>query len=342
MTLLQFFFIISWVIILILSIDIARKEKFNALHFLVFIWVWGWLLLFTFFPKVLDKIWIIFWVARGADVLVYAAIVFLLYFVLLLLTKHVNNKDSITDIIRELAISNSDKQKISWKYVVLIRAYNEWKVIKNVIDELIDFWHENILVVNDWSKDNTKKILSSFWNQVKFLNHMVNRWAWAALETWFEYLRRYSDIKYIITFDADWQHDVKDINKIINEFEKNKNLDVVFWSRFLDNSKTNIPFFRKIILLLWKIFTIIISRINLSDPHNWLRWFTFDSIKNIKLTIENMAYASELVDQIKYNNLNVAEIPVNIKYTDYSLQKWQKSSNAINIALRIIWSKFFR
>jgi hypothetical protein len=34
-----------------------------------------------------------------------------------------------------------------------------------------------------------------------------------------------------------------------------------------------------------------------------------------------MAYASELVDQIKYNNLNVAEIPVNIKYTDYSLQK---------------------
>lgn len=342
MTLLQFFFIVSWFTLLLISLDIARKQRFNAIHFLVFIWVWVWLLLFSIFPKVLDKVWIIFWVARWADVLVYWAIIFLLYFVLLLLSKHVNNKDSITDIIRELAISNSDKKVISWKYVVLIRAYNEWKVVKNVLQELLDFWHENILIVNDWSKDDTKKILSDFWDKIHLLNHMINRWAWAALETWFEYLRRYSECDYIITFDADWQHDFKDIEKFVNEFEKNKNLDVVFWSRFLEKSKTNIPFFRKIVLLLWKFFTLIISRIYLSDPHNWFRWFTFDSIKNIKLTIENMAYASELVDQIKYNKLTIKEIPVNIKYTDYSLSKWQKSSNAINIALRIIWSKFFR
>jgi hypothetical protein len=33
---------------------------------------------------------------------------------------------------------------------------------------------------------------------------------------------------------------------------------------------------------------------------------------------------------------------VNIKYTEYSLKKWQKSSNAINIAFRTVWNKFFR
>jgi hypothetical protein len=36
------------------------------------------------------------------------------------------------------------------------------------------------------------------------------------------------------------------------------------------------------------------------------------------------------------------EVPVNIVYTDYSLSKWQKSLNAINIALKMIWSKFFK
>jgi len=37
MTLLAFFFIISGIIILILAIDISKKQKFNALHFLVFL-----------------------------------------------------------------------------------------------------------------------------------------------------------------------------------------------------------------------------------------------------------------------------------------------------------------
>jgi hypothetical protein len=37
MTLLEIFFIISGIIILIVAVDIARRERFNALHFVVFI-----------------------------------------------------------------------------------------------------------------------------------------------------------------------------------------------------------------------------------------------------------------------------------------------------------------
>jgi hypothetical protein len=44
--------------------------------------------------------------------LVYASIIFLLYFVLLLLSKHVENKENITDLIRALAIENSSKKII--------------------------------------------------------------------------------------------------------------------------------------------------------------------------------------------------------------------------------------
>ncbi|MCD5385243.1 DUF2304 domain-containing protein [Candidatus Gracilibacteria bacterium] len=78
MTLLQFFFIISGIIILILGIDISKKQKFNALHFLVFLSIGGGLLVFTIFPNILKNIGDIFGVARGADVLVYSSIIFLL------------------------------------------------------------------------------------------------------------------------------------------------------------------------------------------------------------------------------------------------------------------------
>lgn len=56
MNLLQIFFVISGVIILLVALDIARRERFNALHFLVFLAVGIGLLLFTFFPETLDLI----------------------------------------------------------------------------------------------------------------------------------------------------------------------------------------------------------------------------------------------------------------------------------------------
>jgi hypothetical protein len=44
------------VLIFILALDVARREKFNALHFFVFIAIGAGLLVFTFFPGVLDSV----------------------------------------------------------------------------------------------------------------------------------------------------------------------------------------------------------------------------------------------------------------------------------------------
>jgi len=342
MNLLQFFFIISGVVILIIALDVSKKQRFNALHFLVFLWVWVWLLVFTFFHWVLNSIWNLFWIARWADVLVYASIIFLLYFVLLLLLKHVENKESITNLIRELAIENSEKKIIDGDEVFLIPAYNEWKVILDTLDNLIKSWYKNILLVNDWSKDDTRKKVTDFWNKIILLNHLKNRGQWSALETWFEYIRRYWNVKYIVTFDADWQHDIKDYINFKKYLEENKNVDIALWSRFLWEQKSKVPFSRKLILKLGILFTFFISKIKLTDAHNWFRVIRKNVLNDLKITIEWMWHASEIVDIISEKNIKYIEMPVNIIYTEYSLSKWQKSSNAINIALRFIWSKFFR
>ena len=109
MSFLQVFFIISGIVILLVALDIAKKERFNALHFLVFLGAGGGLLVFTFFPQTLNLLGRIFGLQRGADVLVYASIIFLFYFVLLLLRKVETTREEVTKLVREIAIQSAKK-----------------------------------------------------------------------------------------------------------------------------------------------------------------------------------------------------------------------------------------
>jgi hypothetical protein len=81
------------------------------------------------------------------------------------------------------------------------------------------------------------------------------------------------------------------------------------------------PIFRKIILILGRIFTRLISGARLTDSHNGYRVFRKTAIEKIHLTTDGMAYASELIEQIMQKKIPHGEIPVNIIYTDYSLAK---------------------
>lgn len=342
MNLLQFFFIISWIILLVLSLDIAKKQKFNALHFLVFIWVWAGLLTFTFFPQILNIIGSIFWLQRWADVLVYASIIFLMYFAVLLLNKVETNKEDITSLVREIAILNSKKEIISGELCILVRVYNEETVLKNTLDEILQKWYKNILVVNDWSVDNSRKILENFWDKIILLNHYKNRWWWAALETGFEYIRRYGKTDFVCTFDADGQHNINDLPIFLETFKNFPDTKVIFGSRFIKKTNTNVWIIRKLVLKAGIIFTFFISNIKLTDSHNWFRVFRTNILNEIKLKMDDMSYASEIIDIIWKKSIRYKEVPVNILYTTYSISKWQRSFNAINIWLKTIWNKFFR
>ena len=342
MNLLQIFLVLSAIIILLLVTHISKKQKFNALHFLVFFAMGIGLLVFTFFPDALNSFGQFFGLQRWADLLVYSSLIFLVYFVLLLLSKHVENKDSITELIREIAIDNSKKKKIFWKEVFVIPCYNEGPVIEKTINKILKEWYQNILVVNDWSSDNSRKILQNFWTKIILLNHLKNRWQWAALETGFEYLRRYWKMDYVVCFDADWQHSLKNLVRFYRVLDKKKKIQIVFGSRFVGDKKSNIPFSRRIVLKLAILFTFFLSQINLSDTHNWYRVFRKEILNDLKITIDWMWHASEIIDIVAGKKIKFAEVPVEIKYTDYSLSKWQSNWNAIKIAVRFIWNKFFR
>lgn len=342
MNLLQIFFIISWVVIFILALDIAKKQKFNALHFIIFLSIWAGLLLFTFSPSFLSWLGSVFGLQRWADVLVYASIIFLLYFVLLLLWKVESHKKDTTRLVREISLSSCHKH-ITTDMLVLVRAYNEWPVIVDTLKAIYDTGCRDILVVDDGSTDNTfEQVISLKYDGIVIVKHLQNRGAWAALETGFEYIRRHVNAKYIVTFDADGQHDVWDLEGLYDYVEKHPKVDVFLGSRFLKKRTIGIPFMRKIILKLGIVFTAFVSRIFLSDAHNGFRVFKSEVISKVSLTIDGMWYASELIDIIGKLKVPYKEIPVRIKYTKYSLEKGQKNSNAFWVVMSFIWNKFFK
>lgn len=210
MNLLQAFFAVSGVVIFVIALDVSKRQKFNALHFLVFLGIGGGLLLFAYVPQALDLIGRIFGIPRGADVLVYGGIVFLSYFSLLLLNKAEKNREDTTRLIREMALhmgapevsalafaQKGDKPSVDRpkptkdNVAFLIRSYNEASRLESVIDGLIDAGFSKILVVDDGSRDGTSAILARR-SDVMHVRHPQNRGGGAALETGLEYFRRYA------------------------------------------------------------------------------------------------------------------------------------------------------
>jgi glycosyltransferase involved in cell wall biosynthesis len=206
----------------------------------------------------------------------------------------------------------------------IIPAYNEAGVIYNVVNQITSSGYR-VIVIDDHSSDDTSKVSSRA--GAITLKHPMNLGQGASLQTGIEYALIMS-AKIIVTFDADGQHRLEDAEKMIYEILKN-NYDIVLGSRFLKIKPKNIPISRKILLKLALVFTRLTTGMQITDVHNGLRVFTRDVAKSISIKQNRMAHASEILHQLK--NFKYKEIPVKIKYTQYSLAKGQKSLNFINI-----------
>ena len=90
------------------------------------------------------------------------------------------------------------------------------------------------------------------------------------------------------------------------------------------------------------VSTEVTSGVELTDAHNGLRLFTRGAAQRISITQNRMAHASEIIEQIRRLRLSVAEAPVTIVYTKYSLGKGQKLSNAFNVVADLIVGRLMR
>jgi polyprenyl-phospho-N-acetylgalactosaminyl synthase len=217
---------------------------------------------------------------------------------------------------------------------VTIPLYNDSKMILKVINSLNNHGYNNIVVVDDGSKDNGYEIVKKNTNAI-ITKHIINRGQGAALQTGIE-IAIEKRAKYIVHFDSDGQHDVKDIEHMLNTLIEGK-YDIVLGSRFL--KENTIPLKKRIVLKGAIIFTYILSGIWLTDVHNGIRVMTVETAKKLNIQHDRMEHASEILDKIKVLDLKYTEVPVTIHYTKYSMSKGQSIFNSINIAYKLISSK---
>lgn len=227
---------------------------------------------------------------------------------------------------------------LSSKVWIVVPAYNEATILGTILSCLCSF-HYQIVVIDDCSTDSTSEIAMKF--PVVLLRHNINLGQGAALQTGFDYITTYTDARCIVTFDSDGQHDVNEIPALIAPILSGA-YDVALGSRFLDRtsqqSRSNgMPLFKLFTLKTGILFTVISTKIKVTDTHNGFRAFSFGALKKIDLKQNRMAHGSELLNQIAKSKLRYCEVPVNITYTDYSKKKGQSVFNSINI----LWDLIF-
>ncbi|MBI4140862.1 glycosyltransferase family 2 protein [Candidatus Woesearchaeota archaeon] len=223
------------------------------------------------------------------------------------------------------------------KTFIVIPARNESSSITTVINDLKKHKYDNIIVVDDGSKDTTSILAKQAGATV--LRHYINRGQGAALKTGTEYaVLQEADI--IVHFDADGQMRAEDISTVIQPLIEGK-ADVSFGSRFLSND-SNIPTARKMMLVLGRIFMRALFKVTTTDPQSGFRALTKKAAQSIEITQRGMPHCSEILAQVHKKKIVFTEVPVKIIYTDYSKKHGQSNIEALRIATKLLWSKLAR
>ena len=220
---------------------------------------------------------------------------------------------------------------------LVVPLYNEATVIADVVGEARSVFPK-IVCVDDGSLDASAERAEQAGAAV--VRHPVNLGQGAALQTGFDYALGDPSMRYVVTYDADGQHQIHDV-EVMLERVRQGDVRVVFGSRFLDE-RTEAGTMKRLVLRAAIAYTNLTTGTRLTDAHNGLRVLQRDVVERLDITQNRMAHASEIVSQIgamRFDGEKVAyaEEPVHILYTDYSKAKGQSLWNAVNILAELIW-----
>jgi glycosyltransferase involved in cell wall biosynthesis len=219
--------------------------------------------------------------------------------------------------------------------VAVIPAYNEETRVRASIEDVRAFV-DDVVVVDDASHDQTgtEALSAGAW----LLTHLINRGQGAALQTGTDFAFQHLQADIVIHFDADGQMQAKDVPMMVQPIQDGE-AEVVLGSRFLENT-SNVPFIRRLVLWGGVWFTRVFSGVKVTDTHNGFRALSATAGKKMRITMDRMAHASELLDLLVVHQLPYVERPVTIRYSQESLEKGQSSLGAIKIVKDLVRSKF--
>ena len=195
------------------------------------------------------------------------------------------------------------------KITIGIPAYNEEKNIASIIIKLKKIT-DSIIVCDDGSSDMTSDISKNLGAIV--ITHKKNMGYGVAINSIFQKAKELN-VDLLVTFDADGQHRVEDIEKVVEPI-KNNTADLVIGSRFLDK-KSNVPNYRKIgIKVITKVTNASIKK-KLTDSQSGFRAYNKQVLSQISPSDIGMGISTEILIKSSSKGLRIMEVPVTILYS---------------------------
>ncbi len=217
---------------------------------------------------------------------------------------------------------------------IVLPAYNEAKIIRDVIKEIQEAGYENVILVDDGSSDDTFKVARGIPGIIA-LRHKINRGKGAATKTGIEAAKKLG-ARIVVTLDSDGQHNPHDIKALIKPLEEGR-YDVALGTR-LKNPK-GMPWYKILANHIGNAVTWYIYGLWVSDSQSGFRAYSRHAMEYINTRTDRYEYDSEVIREIYLHRLKYCEVPIEVRYTEYSMGKIQKQGfvNGLKTLYKIIW-----
>src|SRR5437660_4665444 len=143
------------------------------------------------------------------------------------------------------------------------------------------------------------------------INHPKNMGYGAAIRSLFLKAKEL-DANVLVTFDADGQHQVEDISRVLEPI-KNNTADIVIGSRFLDE-ETKIPKYRELGIKTITSLTNVSTDIKVTDSQSGFRAYTNKVLNEIVPSDYGMGVSTEILIKANNKKFRIVEVPIRILY----------------------------
>ncbi len=214
---------------------------------------------------------------------------------------------------------------------VIIPLFNEERSILNIIERTLQYRNCEIIVVDDGSTDKSLELVSSIKNpRVVTIKHEINKGYGAAILSGLKTVKG----SYIITIDADGQHQPEDIPNLLTPLLTMQS-DIVIGSRYMGKCNYKIPLHTRIGEMVLCFIFIFFFNQRILNNQNGFRAFKKEHIKIFKdIKTRKMGFSTEFLFSACRHQLRVKEVPINLKNRNFGASK----VNIIRIFLSITLS----